>query len=230
MRFRGRAGRLGVVVAALVMRATVAAATGATEAQEGEVVVLITDHREAIDDFASLVVTAQGARLHLRGQVPEEGWTVIEAPRQEVDLTRYRDGATFELVRAPVAAGRYDAADLVLAGAARGVVLAGEDQVAVPLEISPARVAVEVRPDQVTHLTFDLVVHDLRDHPGKTWGVLLDEVRVATVDRAAHDGQAGHDDAAHDRAMHDHETTREVTPGAAVPTVAIQVHRDAMNG
>ena len=44
-----------------------------------------------------------------------------------------------------------------------------------------ARVAVEVRPDRVTHLTFDLVVHDLRDHPGKTWGVLLDEVRVANV-------------------------------------------------
>ena len=67
-----------------------------------------------------------------------------------------------------------------LAGPARGVVLAG-DPVAVPLELSPARVAVEVRPDRVTHLTFDLVVHDLRDHPGKTWGVLLDEVRVADV-------------------------------------------------
>ena len=180
--FGGRSARLVGFVAALVMRAAVAAASGGDEVQEGEVVVLITDHREAIDDFASLVVTVTGARLHQRGRVPEQGWTVIEAPRQEVDLTRYRDGATFELVRAPVAAGRYDAADLILAGAARGVVLAG-DRVGVPLEISPARVAVEVRPDQVTHLTFDLVVHDLRDHPGKTWGVLLDEVRVANVDR-----------------------------------------------
>ena len=180
--FGGRSARLVGFVAALVMRAAIAAASGGDEVQEGEVVVLITDHREAIDDFASLVVTVTGARLHQRGRVPEQGWTVIEAPRQEVDLTRYRDGATFELVRAPVAAGRYDAADLILAGAARGVVLAG-DRVGVPLEISPARVAVEVRPDQVTHLTFDLVVHDLRDHPGKTWGVLLDEVRVANVDR-----------------------------------------------
>ena len=180
--FGGRSARLVGFVAALVMRAAIAAASGGDEVQEGEVVVLITDHREAIDDFASLVVTVTGARLHQRGRVPEQGWTVIEAPRQEVDLTRYRDGATFELVRAPVAAGRYDAADLILAGAARGVVLAG-DRVGVPLEISPARVAVEVRPDQVTHLTFDLVVHDLRDHPGKTWGMLLDEVRVANVDR-----------------------------------------------
>ena len=180
--FGGRSARLVVFVAALVIRAAIAAASGGDEVQEGEVVVLITDHREAIDDFASLVVTVTGARLHQRGRVPEQGWTVIEAPRQEVDLTRYRDGATLELVRAPVAAGRYDAADLILAAAARGVVIAG-DRVGVPLEISPARVAVEVRPDQVTYLTFDLVVHDLRDHPGKTWGVLLDEVRVANVDR-----------------------------------------------
>ena len=180
MRFGGRSVRWAVLVAALVMGAALAAASGTEEAREGEVVVLITDHREAIDDFSSLVVTAAGARLHRRGHVPEAGWTVIEAPPREVDLTRYRDGATFELVRAPVAAGRYDAADLILAGPARGVVLAG-DPVAVPLELSPARVAVAVRPDRVTYLTFDLVVHDLRDHPGKTWGVLLDEVRVADV-------------------------------------------------
>ena len=179
MRFGGRAVRRWVLVAALLMRAVIAAASGTEEAQ-GEVVVLITDHREAIDDFASLVVTATGARLHRRGHVADEGWSVVEVPPREVDLTRYRDGATVELARAPVAAGRYDAADLLLAGPARGVVLGG-DRVTVPLEVSPARVTVEVRPDQVTHLTFDLVVHDLRDHPGKTWGVLLDEVRVANV-------------------------------------------------
>ena len=176
----GRPARRAVLVAAFVMVAAIAAAGGAGEAREGEVVVLITDHREAIDDFASLVVTATGARLHRRGHVADEGWNVIEAPPREVDLTRYRDGETFELVRGPVAAGRYDAADLLLAGPARGVVLAG-DRVTVPLEVSPVRVAVEVRPDQVTNLTFDLVVHDLRDHPGKTWGVLLDAVRVASA-------------------------------------------------
>ena len=117
--FGAPAARRGVLVAALLACAVIVAASGTDEVQQGEVVVLITDHREAIDDFSSLVVTATGARLHRRGHVPEEGWTVIEAPREEVDLTRYRDGVTFELVRAPVAAGRYDAADLILAGPAR---------------------------------------------------------------------------------------------------------------
>ena len=59
--FGGRSARLVGFVAALVMRAAIAAASGGDEVQEGEVVVLITDHREAIDDFASLVVTVTGA-------------------------------------------------------------------------------------------------------------------------------------------------------------------------
>ena len=179
LRIRGGAA-LMLAVGGLVLIAVAASPAGGAEAATGEVLVLITDHRQAIDDFSALVVMVDGARLHRRGRVPEEGWTVIEAPRQQVDLTRYQDGATYELVRASVPAGRYDAADLMVAGA-RGVVLSG-DAADVPLEISPARVAIEVRPDQLTRLTFDLVVHDLRDHPDKTWGVLLDEVRVARYD------------------------------------------------
>ena len=179
---RGRLARCCVVGPMLWWCAVAAVASGGAEADtaSGEVVVLITDHREAIDDFSSLVVMVDGARLHRRGRLPEEGWVVLESRRREVDLTRYRDGATFELLRGEAPAARYDAADLLLAGSARGVVLTG-DTVEVPLEISPARVDVEVRSDRTTRLTFDLVVHDLRDHPGKTWGVLLDEVRTATV-------------------------------------------------
>ncbi len=176
-----RARGLAMAAVLLWCAATTGASGGAeADAATGEVVVLITDHREAIDDFSSLVVTLSGARLHRRGRLPEKGWVVLETARTEVDLTRYLDGAAFDLLRGEAPATRYDAADLLLAGNARGVVLGG-DTVEVPLEISPARIDVEVRADRVTQLTFDLVVYDLRDHPGKTWGVLLDEVRVATV-------------------------------------------------
>ena len=178
---RGRHARNVVVCTTLLWCAAAAAASGGAEGDPaaGELVVLITDHREAIDDFTSLVVTVEGARLHLRGRLPDEGWAVLETAPREVDLTHYRDGATFELLRREAAAARYDAADLVVRGAGRGVVLAG-DTVEVPLELSPVRVDIEVHPGRVTELTFDLVVHDLRDHPGKTWGVLLNEVRTAT--------------------------------------------------
>ena len=172
-----------VAAAALLSCAVVAAASGGAETETitGEVVVLITDHRLAIDDFSSLVVYVEGARLHRRGRLPDDGWITLVTQPGEVDLTRYRDGATYELLRGEAPAARYDAAELLVQSMARGVVLAG-DAVEVPLEISPARVDIEVLPDRVLQLTFDLVVHDLRDHPGKTWGILLDEVRAANVD------------------------------------------------
>ena len=165
-----------VAIVFLFLSVALASASGAGEEESGEVVVLITDHREAIDDFSSLVLTVEGARLHLRGARTDEGWRAIMVEPVGIDLTRYKDGATVELARERVPVGRYDAAE-VLATAARGVVKSGE-RVEVPLELTPARVDVHVRADQVTQVTFDLIVHDLRDHPGKTWGVLLDEVRV----------------------------------------------------
>ena len=184
---RRRRGRHALTIGAALLSllsASPAAASASGEAETGkvetgEVVVLITDHREAIDDFTALVVTVEGVRLHRRGARTDEGWLTIAADPQEIDLTRYRDGATVELVRERVPAGRYDAAE-VLASAARGVVRGGH-RVEVPLELTPARTAVLVRADRIAQVTFDLVVHDLRDHPGKTWGILLEEVRVEYI-------------------------------------------------
>ena len=173
--WRRHAPTIGAVLLSL-LSASPAVASASGEADTGEVVVLITDHREAIDDFTALVVTVEGVRLHRRGARTDEGWLSIAAAPQEIDLTRYQDGATVELVREHAPAGRYDAAE-VLASGARGVVRGGH-RVEVPLELTPARTAVEVRAGRIAQVTFDLVVHDLRDHPGKTWGILLEEVRV----------------------------------------------------
>lgn len=166
---------IGAVLLCLLSVAPVlASASGEQEA--GQVVVLITDHRLAIDDFTALLVTVDGVRLHRRGARSDRGWLSITVDPQPIDLTRYKDGATVELARQRVPAGRYDAAE-VLASAADGAV-AGGGRVQVPLELTPARTDLSVRADQVTQVTFDLVVHDLRDHPGKTWAVMLEEVRV----------------------------------------------------
>ena len=175
----GAAGRaaIGALLLSLsLVSAAPAFASASGEEEAGEVVVLITDHRLAIDDFAELVVTVDGVRLHRRGARNDSGWLSITVDPQAIDLTRYRDGATVELTRQRVPAGRYDAAE-VLASAAGGVVRGG-GRVDVPLELTPARTDVRVRAGQVTLVTFDLVVHDLRDHPGKTWAVMLEEVRV----------------------------------------------------
>ena len=168
-----------VLIGALLLgllSAAPALASASGEQETGQVVVLITDHRLAIDDFTELMVTVYGVRLHRRGARNDQGWLSITVEPQRIDLTRYKDGATVELTRQRVPAGRYDAAE-VLALAADGAVRGG-GRVQVPLELTPARTDVRVRADQVTLITFDLVVHDLRDHPGKTWAVMLEEVRV----------------------------------------------------
>ncbi len=172
-----RAAAVGVLLLCLLSPASAAASGAGEVADTGEVVVLITDHRLAIDDFVALVVTVRGARLHRRGAASDAGWLTLPVEPQEIDLTRYRDGATVELTRQRVPAGRYDAAEVLAAAAARGVVLGGA-RAEVPLELAPARTDLRVRAEQVARVTFDLVVHDLRDHPGKTWGILLEEVRV----------------------------------------------------
>jgi len=177
LRAGARRGRFALAAGAVLLGLLSAAPASASgEEERGEVVVLITDHREAIDDFTALVVTVDGVRLHRRGAGNDAGWLAVTVAPQEIDLTRYQDGVTVELTRQRVPAGRYDAAE-VLASAARGVVRGGR-HVEVPLELSPARADVRVRADRVTQVTFDLVVLDLRDHPGKTWGILLEEVRV----------------------------------------------------
>lgn len=216
-------GRSLLAIGVLALSAALASASGADEVDTGEVVVLITDHREAIDDFTALVVTVDGVRVHRRGARTDQGWLAITVDPREIDLTRYKDGATVELVREHVPVGRYDAAE-VLASGARGTVHGG-DHVDVPLELTPVRADLHVLADRVTQVTFDLVVHDLRDHPGKTWGVLLEEVRVEHAS-----GSMVHDDAAHDHGAHDHETAFEVPAGTTAPTVGISVDRDAMTG
>ena len=167
----------GVYAAAIgvLLLLSAASASGSGEVESGEVVLLITDHREAIDDFTLLVVTVEGARLHRRGARSDEGWLAIMVDPQEIDLTRYQDGATVELVReqcpwADTTPRRFWRP--ALAAWCRAAIGVG-----VPLELTPVRTDVRVRADRVTQVTFDLVVHDLRDH-GKTWGVLLEEVRV----------------------------------------------------
>ena len=167
---------LVVFIAFLTLIETQASGYSSGEKDQGEVIVLITDHRDAIDDFKELLITVSGARFHRSGARSDQGWVVITGGPHVIDLTRYKDGATFQLSRTSLFAGRYDAAEL-LATSAHGTVQNGES-VDVPTDLQPARVSAKVRAGETTEITFDLVVQDFRDHPGKTWAVLIREVRV----------------------------------------------------
>ena len=163
----------------MLVVSNIATGSGRSEIKTSDVIILITDHRNAIDSFSSLIIRVTGARLHQLGYAPEEGWIVVKTLEQEVDLKHYLDGATYTLGRGSVPVGRYDAADLMIVSA-HGITLTN-DKVDIPLKITPSRIMLKVQLNQLTELIFDLVIHDLSDHPNETWGILLQEVEVTII-------------------------------------------------
>lgn len=141
----------------------------------GEVVVLVTDHREAIDDFSRAIVTIEAVELHRRGALPADGWVRLAGIRGSLDLTEYRD-REIELGRAPVPARRYDALRLV-AGPIEGTLAvqgAEGTKVEVPFAPSAAALALRVLPDDAVHVLVDITINDVRDHPGESYrGVIF---------------------------------------------------------
>ena len=77
-----------VAASLLVLAATAPAllATPAGGQEVGRLQVWITDHREAIGDFASLPVTIAAVAIHPAGQPRREGWLRLLVPAPVVDL------------------------------------------------------------------------------------------------------------------------------------------------
>ncbi|MGH7379207.1 MAG: DUF4382 domain-containing protein [Candidatus Methylomirabilales bacterium] len=171
------AGRVAAPLLVLAAATTAALLAAAASGQEGgRLQVWITDHREAIGDFASLPVTIAAVAIHPAGQPRREGWLRLLVPAPVVDLVE----ATREpvlLLEAPVPPGPYDAARLEM-DRGRGTLKIGEEVAVTVPSRGTAAVAIRIRAGRMTVLTLDLVVHDLTDHPGKRYGVTL---RRATV-------------------------------------------------
>ncbi len=142
---------------------------------DGEVVVWVTDHREAIGDFSAALVTIEAVELHRRGALPQDGWTRLGAVSGAIDLTQYRD-SNVELGRAEVPARRYDALRLVAGDIAGTLAVRGAEgtRVEVPFDPSPISIALRVVAGETTHLLVDITINDVRDHPGQTYrGVIF---------------------------------------------------------
>lgn len=152
---------------------------GPARGQEaGQLQVWITDHREAIGDFASLPVTVAAVGLHPAGQPRREGWLRFLAPAPIVDLVQAAREPVL-LLETPAPPGVYDAVRLEM-DRGRGTLTTGEDLAVTVPSRATAAVTIRIQPGRPTALTLDLVVHDLTDHPGKRYGVTI---RKATVGR-----------------------------------------------
>lgn len=176
---RGWTARAAPALLALAAAAAASLLPGPARGQEaGPLEVWITDHREAIGDFASLPVTIAAVGLHPAGQPRREGWLRFLAPAPIVDLVQAAREPVL-LLETPVPPGTYDAVRLEM-DRGRGTLSTGEELAVTVPSRATAAVTIRIRPGWPTALTLDLVVHDLTDHPGKRYGV---SIRGATVRR-----------------------------------------------
>ena len=140
----------------------------------------VRDHREAIDDFSELWLTFSTVSIHPAGQPRSEGWIELKPAVQRLDLTQYVEGREVVIAEAVVEAGVYNAVRLTV-DQATGTLTDGQP---VEVEVSLGAVALDfqVRSSRTTVLGLDLMVLDLKDHPGQGYELHLREATVSGED------------------------------------------------
>jgi hypothetical protein len=129
----------------------------------GMLEVRLTDHREAIEDFEKVVIRVEGVRLHPAGLPRRKGWITFPA-EVSTDLRRLTDGSSISLFRRTMEPQGFDGVDITIS-AIQGILETGEEKEIGDLT-GPTALRFTVEAEKTVVLTLDLVVIDVRDHPG----------------------------------------------------------------
>ena len=132
----------------------------------------LTDHREAIGDFARLDVEIDMVRLHPKRllSLRKSDWLDLQPDVASVDLTKVTDKRTIAVWRGELPTGRFEALHLKLQGAS-GELKESAATVPVADEARPIRLPFDVRPNDATRIVVDFVVLDMSDHPNRGYEV-----------------------------------------------------------
>ena len=97
-----------------------------SSSHQGTIEILMSDHRDAIDDFSSFEVELSSIDLHRAGEPIETGWTELQPLLPQVDLTEVIGEDSVLVVQQTVPPGAYDAIR-INASAVGGTLLDGEE-------------------------------------------------------------------------------------------------------
>ena len=138
----------------------------------GSLEIHLTDHREAIGDFARLDVEIDTLRLHPKRllSLRQSDWLDLRPAVASVDLTQVTEERTIAIWRGELPAGRFEALHLKLKGAG-GELKESAEAVPVADEARPIHLPFDVRANDVTRVVIDLVVLDMSDHPNRGYEV-----------------------------------------------------------
>ena len=138
----------------------------------GTLEIHVTDHREAIGDFARLDVEIDTVRLHPKRllSLRKSDWLDLQPSVASVDLTQVTEKRTIAVWRGELPTGRFEALHLKLKTAG-GELEESAEAVPVADEAGPIRLPFEVRANDMTRIVVDLVVLDMSDHPNRGYEV-----------------------------------------------------------
>lgn len=142
------------------------------DSPSGTLEIHLTDHREAIGDFARLDVGIDTVRLHPKRllSLRKSDWLDLQPTVTSVDLTQVTEKRTIAIWRGELPSGRFEALHLKL-NRADGELKASAETVPVADEARPLRLPFDIRADDVTSIVVDLVVLDMSDHPNRGYEV-----------------------------------------------------------
>ena len=145
-----------------------------SSSHQGTIEILISDHRDAIDDFSSFDVELSSIELHRAGEPIETGWLELQPLQPIVDLTKVIGENSVVAIRQTIPAGSYDAIR-INASEVVGTLLDGEE-VALESFSEVARQEFGLANGQTATLLVDLKVQSRHDHPGHGYMLVLGNV------------------------------------------------------
>jgi hypothetical protein len=156
----------------------------AVAGEQGVLEIQLTDHRDAIGDFAKLNITVEKILISPKSGLKfwHAGWQELIPTETNVDLTQFVDKKSASIYRSYMDAAKFDAFHLKIR-TIEGVLKKNKRAAAVKNTVGPVKLAFEVRPQLKTLLIIDLIITDFSDHPPRGFELGLRGFQLSVGDK-----------------------------------------------
>lgn len=133
---------------------------------EGILEIRIKDHREAIGDFASLMITLDKISVSPKAGLKfwATGWQDLKPSTEQVELTQYVGKQSALVFRDKLADGSFDGIRLTLRKVS-GALKQSKRAPRIRNSVGAIKLPFKIAPNETTSIVLDLVVLDMSDHP-----------------------------------------------------------------
>lgn len=167
---------LAGTLAALIALDPLAVAGAAEGVGQGTLEVRMTDHREAIGDFARLELVVGSLAIHAAGEPRRTGWLDLTPTASRLDLTQVTEGRHAVVFVGPAPARGYDA--IRLQARLGEVTHRAGRPIRLKADLSPVFLRFRVEAASRTVATLDVVLLDLSDHPERGYELHIKQARA----------------------------------------------------